>query len=544
MIDIKILVNCALPYANGPLHVGHIAGAYMGADIFVRFQRMMGNEVLYVSGTDEYGTPITVRADKEGISPKEIADKYHEEFIRTFKNLDINFDIFTRTTYEEHAKIVGDFFLDLYNKGFISKGTMISPYCKKIGRFMPDRYIEGKCPYCGYENARGDQCDNCGRTLDPQELINPVCILSGERPEFRETEHFFLRLDLFQEKLLEWLGTKKFWKPNVLEYTKNFISSGLKERAITRDIDWGVKIPLPGYEHKRIYVWFEALIGYISGAAILSNERGKPDYWKEFYFNKDVPSYYFIGKDNIPFHSIIWPAMLMGREGINLPYDIPANEYLTFKGEQFSKSRGVGYSVDDLLRIVDKDYLRFYVASILPETGDSDFSLENLADVVNSDLIDKYGNFVHRTLSFINKYNMRIRVPERIEDKDPIEYAERILSDYISSLEGVKVKKALSSWLELVIYSNVFFNRSEPWKLVKSDPDACNEKMYISLRLIQFLTAMIHPYVPASSEKIWALLGLDHGIEDSLKHIKEVADFKIGFSEPPFQKIEPGSLNL
>ncbi len=304
MIRIKILVNVALPYANGPLHIGHIAGAYLGADIFVRFQRMAGNEVLYVSGSDEYGTPITVRADKENKTPKEIADRYYEEHVSTFKNMDINFDIFTRTTYEEHSKVVGEFFLNLYNKGFIVKGKMISPFCKKIGRFMPDRYIEGKCPYCGYEKARGDQCDNCGRTLDAQELINPVCILSGEKPEFRETEHFFLKLDLFQDKLTEWLDTKNFWKPNVMAYTRNFISGGLKERAITRDIDWGVPIPLPGYEHKRIYVWFEALIGYISGAMLFSKDKKDPDYWKNFYFDKNVRNYYFIGKDNIPFHSI------------------------------------------------------------------------------------------------------------------------------------------------------------------------------------------------------------------------------------------------
>ncbi|BAB60386.1 tRNA synthetase Met [Thermoplasma volcanium GSS1] len=543
MIGIKILVNCALPYANGPLHVGHIAGAYLGADVFVRFNRLIGNEVLYVSGSDEYGTPITVRAEKEGKSPQEIADRYYAEHIETFKKLGINFDIFMRTTYPEHSSVAQEFFLKLLNEGVIEKGTMIAPYCRKIGRFMPDRYIEGECPYCGYKKARGDQCDNCGRTLDPQELINPVCILSGETPEFRETEHFFLRLDLFEERLEEWLKTKTFWKPNVLAYTRNFIQGGLKKRAITRDIDWGVKVPLEGYEHKRIYVWFEALIGYITGAKMFSEVIGKPNYWKEFYFDKDVKNYYFIGKDNIPFHSIIWPAMLLGYGELNLPYDIPANEYLTFKGEQFSKSRGIGYTVDELLRVIPPDYLRYYVASILPETGDSDFSLEELVKTVNSDLIDKYGNFVHRTLSFINKYDLKITKPNSLND-EAFEYAQNAFKEYCDELSQVHIKRSLAIWLNLAIYANSYFNKSEPWNLIKTDRDQCNYKLYVSLKLAQYLTAMIYPFTPTSAKAIWEQLGVNMDIDSSFSILNSINDFSVKPSRIPFEKLDIDKLKL
>ncbi|KAA8922262.1 methionine--tRNA ligase [Thermoplasma sp.] len=537
MVQIRILVNCALPYANGPLHIGHIAGAYLGADVFVRYNRLIGNEVLYVSGSDEYGTPITVRAEKEGRSPKEIADIYYEEHLRTFENLNINFDIFMRTTWPEHSENAQEFFLKLLNEGYIEKGTMIAPFCRKIGRFMPDRYIEGTCPYCHYPKARGDQCDNCGRTLDPQDLIDPKCILSGETPEFRETEHFFLRLDLLEEKLKSWISTKTYWKPNVLAYTQNFISGGLKKRPITRDIDWGVRIPLDGYDTKRIYVWFEALIGYITGAREYSKRIGNPDLWKEYYFDPEVRNYYFIGKDNIPFHALIWPAMLMGYGGFNLPYDIPANEYLTFKGQQFSKSRGIGYSVDDLLKAVPADYLRYYVASILPETGDSDFSLEELVSTVNSDLIDKYGNLVYRIVSFIDKYGLTLD-PVDVNGDEEFQYARRSFESWLDDLSGVHVKRALSRWLDLAIYANGFFNRSEPWKTVKNDRQKLNHDLYLSLKITEFLTVMAYPYIPSSAIKIWDILGIPFSIDSSYSHLYEMHGFSVHRGSIPFEKID------
>lgn len=546
VIKIKLLVNCALPYANGPLHLGHIAGVYIGADIFVRYHRLMGDEVLFVSGSDEYGTPITLAADKEKTTPDKISERYYREHSNTFRNLDINFDIFSRTTYDEHSKTVQEIFLDLYNKRFLVEKNMLSPYCPICRKFMPDRYIIGTCPHCGFKEARGDQCDECGRTLDPQDLIDPRCRICEGTPEFRETNHFFLRLDAFQDDLLKWLENKDFWRHNVLSFTKNFIQSGLKERPITRDISWGVKIPLEGYEEKRIYVWFDALIGYISGAKIYSKSIGDEDYWKQFYYDKSVKSYYFIGKDNITFHSVIWPAILLGIGNINLPYDVPANEYLTFKGEQFSKSRGIGFTADEILSIVEKDYLRFYLAMNLPEGGDTDFTLEDLVEKVNSEYIDKFGNFIHRIVSFVNNNNLTVTIQDVFDndDEEALKYLDEKLEEYQKSIEGIQIKKGLQQWLEVVKYANAYVNRSKPWELIKKDKQSCLRKLYVSLKFAKYLTFMIFPYTPSSAENIWKNLGFETSInKGKIEILREESAFYPKKSTPPFKKIEISTKN-
>ncbi|MEM0157546.1 MAG: methionine--tRNA ligase, partial [Thermoplasmataceae archaeon] len=523
----KILVNCALPYANGPLHPGHIAGAYLNADIFVRYQRMRGNNVLFVSGSDEHGTPITITAEKEKVDPYVISSRFHEEHLETFRNLDIIFDIFSRTTYPEHSETVKEFFMHFYDRGLLKERIMVSPFCLTDNRFMPDRYIEGTCPYCGYTQARGDQCDHCGRTLDPQELIDPRCILHGTAPEFRETKHLFFQLEEFQDQLLEWLGTKTFWKQNVMAFTRNFIKSGLKERPITRDIGWGVRVPIEGYEDKRIYVWFEALIGYVSGARIYSKEKHQDDYWKDFYLNPEVKNYYFMGKDNIPFHTIIWPAMLMAMGNYNLPYLVTANEYMNFKGLKFSKSRGIGYTVNEILKLVNRDYLRFYIAFNLPEGGDSDFSLEDLQNRVNTELIDKFGNLVHRITSFV--VNSQIAPGFNSDlmdeaDRNIVSLAEEAVRNYSQHVEAVEIKKALSSWLELVRQSNSYFNDSAPWALRKTNPEKCAHKLHVSLYLIQALSVMAYPFIPSSSTAMLLAMGSkkfrDNGITWSLTELE------------------------
>ncbi len=540
----KILVNAALPYANGPIHLGHVAGAYLSADIFVRFQRMNGHEVMFVCGSDEHGTPTTISADRQKVSPREIADRFHKEHSESFRNLDIEFDIFSRTTYPEHAETVKEFFLDFYNKGFLQEKTMVSPFCPSDNRFMPDRYIEGTCPHCGFEDARGDQCDNCGRILDPQDLISPKCALDGTPPEFRETKHMFFRLDQFQESLLKWLDTKTYWKHNVLSFTKNFITGGLKERPITRDIEWGVPVPLPGYEHKRIYVWFEALLGYISGARILSQRLGRKDYWKDFYFDPEVKMYHFMGKDNIIFHTIIWPAMLLAREKYNLPYMVVANEFLTFSGKQFSKSRGIGYSVDDILSIASRDYVRYYLASIMPESSDADFDIEEFQSRVNAELIDKFGNYIHRLGSFINNNRLSVSSSEVIldgRDREAMEYSSERIRNYQDLMEKIEIKKAMAEWLELVKYANSYFNESEPWKLIKSDQGKCASKLYVSLVLAQYATALAYPLMPSAAEKIMNIIGsskfLDGGFTKDLFK-REGSEFKPVKSDPPFQKLD------
>ena len=543
----KILVNCALPYANGPLHLGHIAGAYLGADIFVRFSRMSGKEVLFISGSDEYGTPITISAERDHVSPQEIADKYHIEQINSFNSLDIKFDKFTRTSDPEHVKDVDEFFINLLHKEYLVKRYMVSPFCSELNKFMPDRYIEGQCPYCGYEDARGDQCDNCGRTLDPIELINPVCKLTGNAPLFTVTDHFFLKLDSLQGKLSEFIDSKTYWKPNVLKFTQNFIGEGLHPRAITRDLDWGVKIPLKGYENKKIYVWFEALIGYITGARTYSEEIGKPEYWKEFWMNKKIKSYYFIGKDNIPFHTIIWPAMLLAHGGYNLPYNVPANEYLRFDGEKFSKSRGIGFTVNEVLKFVDKNSLRYYMASILPETGDSDFSMKEFQLKVNSELVDKYGNYIYRVESFIEKNGLLPHKPETMDDEDLeiMNLLHNKFAEYSKEIGDVHIKRGISLWLELVMVANNYFTESAPWKLIKEDLEKLNEKLYVSLKIGQYLTVMLYPYVPSAAENIWGSFGIPEKLAGArFDDILNINEFHIKKGEIPFKKIDLNNPNI
>lgn len=545
---VKILVNCALPYSNSSLHLGHIAGSYISADVFVRYHRLSGDEVLYVSGSDEHGTPITLAAEKLGVSPREIADRYHNEHLETFRRLDINFDIFTRTTYQEHQELCDEFILDLKEKGLLREHEMISPFCITCNRFLPDRYIEGTCPYCGYESARGDQCDNCGRTLDPQELKDPRCIISGDRPEFRETTHLFFALDMFQDRLLKWLDDKNYWKQNVLTYTRNFISSGLKERPVTRDIEWGLTVPLEGFEKKRVYVWFEALMGYISGAMRYSKIRGKPDLWKNYYMDENVRGYYFLGKDNIPFHTIIWPAMIMARGGINLPYNVPANEYLTYKGQKFSKSRKIGFTVNEMLEVIPKDYLRFYLCYNLPEFADSDFDLEDVQNRVNTELIDKFGNFINRVLEFIRKKSIEVNGHGEIRKED-LEFISTFREGerkMLEDLEKVEIKKALFHWLELVKKANQYLNDSGPWNLIKTDPELASTKLFLSLVLARDLTILINPFIPESSDKILLSLGSSSVNAETInfKVLGSIEDrFSPDFSGPPFTRLDLSSYN-
>ncbi len=534
-------MNSALPYASGPLHLGHIAGSYLGADIFVRFNRLLGNEVLFICGSDEYGTPITIKADKEKVDPSVIAERYHKEHEATFKGLDIEFDIFSRTTYPEHARIAGEIFLDLYNKGFLKEDTMDSAYCNTCARYLPDRYVEGTCPNCGFEKARGDQCDICGKILDPKDLVRPVCAISGDTPEFRRTKHLFLLLDKLQPELLKWFDGKDNWRQNVRAFTRNFIGNGLKPRPVTRDLEWGVPVPVIGYEKKRIYVWFEALIGYVSASIIFSKEKGDPDYWKKFWQDKSVPAYYFLGKDNITFHSVIWPSILIAHSSLNLPYDIPANEYLVLSGKKFSRSRSVGFVVDEALKNYDKDYIRYYLSTILPESGDAEFSFDELVEKTNSELISKYGNLVHRLSSFASARSLSVKRPATLDELSTgaMEKCRKTVDDWKNLLEAVEIKKALRKILDLIQYTNAFFNESRPWDLIKTDSEKANEKIWVIGFLTAWATVTIFPYVPSSARKIWKTLGFPGGVENGLTTLqgKDFA-FTPVKSDPPFKPIE------
>ncbi len=523
----RFLVGVAWPYANGPIHLGHVAGSLLPPDIFARYHRMCGNEVLMVSGSDEHGTPITVTAEKKGVKPEEIAQKYHKINSKAIEDLGISFDLYFETSHENHKKVVHDIFLKLLDKGHIYKKTMQSPFCNQCKRFLPDRYVEGECPHCGYENARGDQCDDCGKTLDPDELIHPACKFCSSTPEMKETEHFFFKLSAFQNDLKKYISDKEHWRHNTKNFTRNWLESGLRDRAITRDIKWGVKIPLQGYESKRIYVWFEAVIGYLSTSKEWARRQGQEEKWKDFWMDPACKHYYFLGKDNIPFHTIIWPAILMAYGGLNLPYDVPANEYLKWGGEQFSKSRGISIAIPDVLRKFDPDQVRYYLSINMPEARDADYTIEDFVRRNNDELVSTLGNFIHRVLSFT--YNNYGEVPEAKDlsslDKEALETIEAQVNEVSEHIEHCEFKKAIKTLMELAHYGNRYFDARAPWALVKENRTECGTVLHVSCRMVKALCITMYPFLPFSSDKLWEMLGCE-GSVSTMKWEEAVSDIK------------------
>ena len=508
-----ILVAVAWPYANGLSHLGHIAGAYLPADIFARYHRMIGNRVLMVSGSDQHGTPITVSAEREGRTPQEVVDQFHAEFLRCWAELGISFDLFTSTGTANHTEVTHDVFRKLLDHGYIYKAKTLQFYDPQAARFLPDRYVQGTCPNCGYEKARGDQCDSCGRTLDPENLIDPRSAISGATPEQRETEHFFLRLSAFQERLLEWLRGRHGWRKHVLNFSIGFVEEGLHDRSITRDLEWGVPLPVedlgPG---KRIYVWFEAVIGYLSAAKEWAQLRGEPDAWKAWWEDPEAHAYYFIGKDNIPFHTIIWPAILMGYRGLNLPYDVPANQYVTFKGEKASKSEGVGEAALAYLERYQADAIRYALAANLPESSDTDLTEAEIIRRINDELVATWGNLVNRVLAMTHK-NFGGAVPQPgtldARDRHLLARADEVLRECGAQIEAVHLKAALGSAMGLAQEANAYLSETEPWKTAKTDRERTGTSLYTALCVINALKVALYPFLPFSSQQIHSYLGLE-----------------------------------
>ncbi|MBM3944707.1 MAG: methionine--tRNA ligase, partial [SAR202 cluster bacterium] len=471
----RILVAVAWPYANGSIHIGHVAGTYLPADIFARYHRKKGNDVLMVSGSDAHGTPVTLTAESQKTTPEAVYSKYQAQFLDCWKRLGISFDLFTSTHTDTHTAVSQDMFSTLMKKGYVYEQTMVQPYSEVDRRFLPDRYVEGTCPHCGFDPARGDQCDRCGRTLDPKDLINIRSRISGDTPVFKETNHFFLKLSDFEDRLKEWLGPKLAsgkWKPNVVNFTRGYLEGGLKDRPITRDIEWGVPVPVPGYEKKRIYVWFEAVIGYLSASKQWANDRGEPERWKEWWQDPEARGYYFMGKDNITFHTVLWPAMLMGYGGLNLPYDVPANEYLNLDGIKFTKSRNWAVWLPEYLDRFEPDPLRYVVAAILPETSDSDFTWKEYLRRNNDELVATYGNLVHRvlTISYRN-FDGAVPGPGALdgECKTLLDEARAKFGEVGASLEACKFRNGLTAAMGLAQTANRFLDTRAPWKAVKAD---------------------------------------------------------------------------
>ena len=505
----NILVCVAWPYVNGPPHLGHIAGMSIPADIFARYNRLIGNRVAMVSGSDMHGTPVTLLANDLGVSPEEISKKYHDIWSKSLKDMNFQYDLYTHTHTENHMKIVKDIFQILLEKELLEIREQLMPFSVTENIFLSDRLVEGECPNGDNDKARGDQCDVCGRTLDPTDLGNIRSKRDGSIPEFRKTSHFFLRLSKLESEIKDWLQSKKDWRQNVKNQSLSFINEGLKDRAITRDLSWGVDIPVEGWEEKKIYVWFEAVLGYLSATVELFEKTENPEMWKEFWENENSESYYFQGKDNIPFHAIILPAILLGIENKNLPTEVVANEYLNFSGKEFSKSRNWAVWLPDFLEKYSADSLRYYLTSIMPETSDSDFTWEGYVSSNNNELVANLGNFIHRILTMSYK-NFDGKIPNFKEESDStkeiIDRCNNAIRDVGNSISKRRFREGLNNLMALSKFGNQFLDKNEPWKKMKENKTEAEEILGQSIIIINAISCILEPFLPESSQKLQKLL--------------------------------------
>jgi methionyl-tRNA synthetase len=527
----KILVAVAWPYASGLRHIGHVAGFGVPSDAFARYHRLRGNDVLMVSGTDEHGTPVMVAADAAGESPAETADRFNELIREDLRDLGLSYDLFTRTTTANHYRVTQDLFRTLYEKDYIVEQETLGAFSASTGHTLPDRYIEGTCPICGYETARGDQCDNCGNQLDPIDLIDPRSRIDGEPPVFQTTKHLFLDLPAFKEQLRAWIESRDDWRQNVKRFSLNFVEE-LKPRPITRDLDWGVPIPVAGYEErddKRIYVWVDAVIGYLSASIEWAENRGTPDAWREWWQTPEAEHFYFMGKDNIVFHTVIWPSVLLGygdggvygagRGALELPDNIVSSEFLTMEGKRFSVSRGIVILVRDFLSRYDPDALRYFLSIAGPETQDTDFTWSEFVRRNNDELVATWGNLVNRTLQSAYKHFGAVPEPGALADADRrlLEEVERGFDTVGSLIEAARFKNAVQEAMRLAALGNQYVAEQEPWAKLESDRGRAGTILYVALRAIDSLKVLLTPFLPFSSQRLHHLLGHDGLLAGSLE---------------------------
>ena len=536
------LITTALPYANGPVHIGHLAGVYVPADIYVRYLRKKGEDVAFIGGSDEHGVPITIKAQKEGVTPQDIVDRYHKIIKDSFEELGISFDIYSRTSSKTHHELSSAFFKKLYDEGKFIEKTSMQFYDEKAGQFLADRYIVGKCPHCGNERAYGDQCEACGTSLNATDLIDPVSAITGNKPELKETKHWYLPLDQYEGWLKEWiLEEHKEWKPNVYGQCKSWLDNGLQPRAVTRDLDWGVPVPIEGAEGKVLYVWFDAPIGYISATKDLTPE------WEKYWKDPETRMIHFIGKDNIVFHCIIFPAMLKAEGSYILPDNVPANEFLNLEGDKISTSRNWAVWLHEyLVEFPGKqDVLRYVLTANAPETKDNDFTWKDFQTRNNSELVAIYGNFINRTLVLTQKYFAN-RVPERGEltdyDKEVLAEIPQIVERVEKSLETFHFRDALKEAMNLARLGNKYLADTEPWKVIKTDEGRVKTILNICLQISANLSTLMEPFMPFSSQKLREFMNID--VIDWAKMGDGVipAGHELGEAGLLFEKIEDATI--
>lgn len=538
----RTLVTSALPYANGPIHLGHLAGAYLPSDMFVRYRRLRGDNILHICGSDEHGVPITITADREGVTPQEIVDRYHERNKRAFREFGIGFDYYGRTTSPMHHKTSREFFTTLHDRGVFRKKTEKQLYDEEADMFLPDRYVKGICPVCGFEEAHGDQCEKCGSSLSPSELREPRSVLTGNVPVTRETVHWYLPLGKMQPELEKWLDTRKNWKSNVMGQCRSWLSGGLNDRAVTRDLKWGVSVPLEEAQDKVLYVWFDAPIGYISATREWAEEQGDPELWRTWWQDEETSLIHFIGKDNIVFHCIMFPLMLMKHGDYILPENVPANEFLNLEGRKLSTSRGWAVWLEEYLESHDPDLLRYVLGTTLPETKDSDFSWRDYQSRVNSELADILGNFIFRTLSFTERFfNGKVPPLEKPAEVDRNALAEiaRTKEKVEEAYEQFQFRRAIAETMNLARIGNRYFTETEPWRTRKEDPVACGNTLHVSLQISAALNILFQPVLPRKMALLRQQLKLGEDLmwDDISDHMMEPGS-KVDAGEILFTKVE------
>lgn len=520
-----VLVAAAWPYANSYIHVGNITGSYLPADIFARYQRLVGNQVIMVSGSDAHGTPVSVRADAEQTTPEAVYKKFHHSFIDLFQKLGLCYDLFTSTHTDTHFKVSQAIFLALKKNNYLYSERQLQWYAPSQGRFLPDRYVEGTCYLCGYTNARGDQCDGCGSLMDATQIIDPRSKIDGSTPELRDTEHFYLDLGALETEVVEFLRQREnYWRPNVLRQSLGqILADGLHGRAITRDLDWGIPVPVDGWQGKCLYVWFEAVIGYLSASIEWSQLNGQPDAWKNWWFNPEAKSYYFIGKDNIPFHAVIWPAQLSGagewfgklfsndrNNRLTLPYDVPANEFMNLEGQKISGSRNWAVWGLDFLDRYDPDPLRYYLTVNMPESKDTDWDWQDFLRRNNDELVATWGNLANRVLSFAYKH-WEGHVPDpgelRTKEQEILNTVEAGFQSVGEHFQAVRLRAALGEAMRLATEVNKYLDEAAPWFEIKTDKEAAGKTIYTALRAIDCLKILLAPILPFTSQKLHEYLG-------------------------------------